>query len=294
MGSDGVIRAELCGVSLEFDVESGGLIGLEYDGVRMLHASHETASLLDAAYPAYGFEPLRLGVCHSKGTRVIKAGDTIEIVWNALGMSRPFAPKGSVSAKVCLRPAGDGRSIVLTAYIDNRSEFAIPQVLFPDLCGLLPFAGEEGTELRTCGSVSKPFVDLKLSHDDGWWYACRYTWTEMQWGAYDKTMSARWMDLGSLKGGFSLFPKVWSWGELTDSETPVTGRVLLHLSQRDSTLRVMCEHQTTIEPGASWTSPEYVLTPHRHGWAKGIEPFRSWLHENVQRPHRFPVACARR
>lgn len=50
----------------------------------------------------------------------------------------------------------------------------------------------------------------------------------------------------------------------------------------------MCEHKALIRPGEKWSSPEYVLTPHRHGWANGIEPFRTWVKENVQRPHPMP------
>ncbi|MDX9973453.1 MAG: hypothetical protein RBU21_10755 [FCB group bacterium] len=281
-------RVDLCGLGITFDAQSGGLLALEYDGISLLQASPGKASLLDAAYPGYGFEPLRLGTRHTTNARVEQVDGGVEVVWDALGMSRNFDPKGSVYAKARFAPSEDGRSIVLTATVENRSELAIPQVLFPDLYGLLPFAGKEETELRTCGCVKRPFVELELAHDDGWWYAERYTWSEMKWGAYDKTMAARWMDLGSLRGGISLFPKLWSWGPLTAEGAPVTERVLLNLSQSDATLRVMCEHKVTIQPGETWTSPEYVLTPHRHGWAKGIEPFRAWLRENVQRPHPMP------
>ncbi|MBI5091528.1 MAG: hypothetical protein HZB26_03690 [Candidatus Hydrogenedentes bacterium] len=282
------VSAELNGLRISIDSESGGLLSLEYDGVTMLRRAPGSASLLDAAYPGYGFEPLRLGTRYSKGARVTKTDGAVEIAWDALGMSRDFKPKGSVSATVRMRAAEDGRSIILTASIKNESEIAIPQVLFPDFEGLLPFSGKDQTELHTCGCVMKPFVELELPEDDGWWYAGRKNWTELKWGAYDKTMSARWLDLGSLSGGISLFPKVWSWGELTTSGTAATERVLLHLSQLDGALRLMCEHQVTIAPGGAWTSPEYVLTPHRHGWAKGIEPFRAWIQENVRRPHPLP------
>ncbi|MCC6820431.1 MAG: hypothetical protein IT579_06840 [Verrucomicrobia subdivision 3 bacterium] len=282
------VRAELNGLRVAIDPDSGGLRELEYDGVKFLQAGTGSASLLDAAYPGYGFEPLRLGARHSRDARVEVADGGILITWPSLGMSRKFEPIGSVAAMVRIRPAADGRSLTLAASVENRSELTIPQVLFPDLAGLQPFGGLETTELRTCGGVQRPFRDLALPEDEGRWYASRRNWLTLKSGAYDKSMAARWLDLGSLKGGFSLFPKLWSWGPLTESGEPTSDRVLLQLSQVDRTLRLMCEHKTLIRPGEKWSSPEYVLTPHRNGWAKGIEPFRAWIKENVQRPHPLP------
>jgi len=282
------VQRELNGLRVVIDPDSGGILELEYAGMKMLQARPGNASLLDAAYPGHGFEPLRLGARYSRDAHVEVAAGEIVITWQALGRSRDFEPKGSVRATVQFRPEADGRSITLKASIENKSELAIPQVLFPDLAGLQPFAGLEGTELRTCGGVQKPFRDLALPEDEGRWYASRRNWLTLKSGAYDKSMAARWLDLGSLKGGLSLFPKLWSWGPVTGSGEPAADCVLLHLSQEDQTLRLMCEHKTLIRPGEKWSSPEYVLTPHRHGWAKGIEPFRDWVKENVQRPHPLP------
>lgn len=282
------IRAQLNGLRFVFDPGSGGLLELEYEGLKLLEAAPGRASLLDAAYPGHGFEPLRLGTRYSRDARVEVADGGIAITWQTLGMSRAFEPKGSVAASVLIRPAADGRSVTLKASMENKSELAIPQVLFPDLSGLRPFAGLADTELRTCGGVQRPFLELALPEDEGRWYASRRNWQILKSGAYDKSMAARWLELGSLKGGISLFPKLWSWGPLTESGEPASDRILLHLSQVDQTLRLMCEHKALIPPGGKWSSPEYVLTPHRNGWAKGIEPFRTWVEENVQRPHPLP------
>jgi hypothetical protein len=286
--SSAPVQVELNGLRVSIGSDSGGVLQLEFDGMTMLRTSHENASLLDAAYPGHGFEPLRIGVRHSSGARIEQADRGISITWDALGLSRDLKHEGAVAATVLLQPAEDGRSVVLKASIENRSPIRIPQVLFPDFAGLQPFAGEDGTELRTCGFAKKPFRELKPTEDEGRWYASRRNWLELTSGAYDKSMAARWMDLGSLKGGFSLFPKLWSWGPLHDAGKPTTDRVLLHLSQVDGSLRLMCEHKVNIQPGETWISPEYVLTPHRYGWAKGIEPFRAWVKENVQRPYPLP------
>ncbi|MCC6697731.1 MAG: hypothetical protein IT365_19040 [Candidatus Hydrogenedentes bacterium] len=286
--SSDVVKAELNGLHVTIDASSGGLLKLEYADMTMLQATPESASLLDAAYPGYGFEPLRLGTRYSKDARVEVVDGALHVTWDALGMSRAFAPEGRVSASVRIEPAPGGHNVAITASIDNQSSIAIPQVLFPDLAGLLPFAGEDGTELRTCGFAMKPFRDLNVPVDDGRWYASRRNWMELKSGAYDKSMGARWMDFGSLKGGFSLFPRLWSWGPLNAAGEPVSEYVRLHRSQTDGTLRIMCEHRVTIAPGERWSSPEYILTPHEHGWAKGVESFRSWVNENVQRPYPLP------
>ena len=281
------VRAELNGLSLAIDPDSGGLIEMAYNGVKLLETSPENASLVDAACPGQGFDPLRLGVRYSSGARVTISPEGIVISWTTLGTSRPVSLGGPVSAEVRIRPAGDGRSLVLSVAIDNQSGVPIPQVLFPDLAGLRPFAGRENTELRTCGFVKKPFLELD-PEDEGRWYAARRNWADLYSGAYDKSMAARWMDFGDRRGGFSLFPRVWGWGALNKTGEPTTEHVLLHLSQIDGTLRLMCEQRVAIAPGERWASPEYVLTPRRHGWAKGIEPFRAWLREKRQRPYPTP------
>ena len=56
------IRAELNGLRIAVDANSGGLLELEYGDMKFLRAAPGSESLLDAAYPGYGFEPLRLGV----------------------------------------------------------------------------------------------------------------------------------------------------------------------------------------------------------------------------------------
>lgn len=282
------VQAELNGVGLTIDPDSGALLALRYNGATILDAASEHASLLDAACPGQGFEPLRMGVRYTSGARVKVSAHDILISYDMLGASRPVSITGRVSAEVRIRAAEDGQSLVLSARMDNHSDAAIPQIVFPDLSGLRPFGGREATELRTCGFVKKPFVEMDIAEDDGWWYAARRNWMDLHSGAYDKSMAGRWLDFGDRRSGFSLFPKRWSGWEFTEAGEPTTEHVLLHLSQTDGTLRLMCEHRVDLQPGGQWVSPDYVLTPRRHGWAKGIEPFRAWLRENRRRPYPLP------
>jgi hypothetical protein len=97
------------------------------------------------------------------------------------------------------------------------------------------------------------------------------------------------MDLGSLGGGFSLFQKRWLWNPEEDPEYEMhREHVMFDLSEIDNKLRLMCLHKVGIEPQQQWRSKEYVLTPHKYGWAEGIEPFREWVKQNWKRE--YPVA----
>ena len=281
------VTVELNGLRFTLDAKTGGILELAYPGTGvMLDASRERAGVLDLAYPAAGFDPLRLAPRHSEeGVEIEKTDDSVVIHWEKLGLSRPFDLPGKVSATVLLRAAEDSRSVIMTCEIDNQSEHAVRQVLFPDLVGLLPFAGEDKTEFRAIGFVIKPFQDLKHTFEEGEFYG-----NSGNWRRYGSRVTAfdRWMDLGSLQGGFSLFPRVWSWGPVDSSGSPTSEWMFLHRSEIDGKLRVMYEHKVQIHPGEKWTSSEYVLTPHGHGWAAGIEPYRAWIRQNVDRPYPLP------
>ena len=100
-------------------------------------------------------------------------------------------------------------------------------------------------------------------------------------------MIAKWMDFGGLKGGFSLFRRHWSFEPDNDADD-VQERVRLHLSELDQTLRMMCLHKVNLVQGQTWTSEDYLLTPHRAGWAAGIVPYRQWVKDHLKREYPVP------
>jgi hypothetical protein len=55
---EGGIQAQINGLQVTLDAETGGILEMECAGIKTLEAPHARASLLDAAYPGYGFEPL--------------------------------------------------------------------------------------------------------------------------------------------------------------------------------------------------------------------------------------------
>ena len=318
-----VVDAVLNGLEFTFDADTGCVLKMSYPSVgTMLDTNVARASAIDLAYPITAFEPLRLAARYSTNARIVKAADKVTITWDRLGTSRqvkadsaqpvahrleydkesrqnrwvpyeksPFDIEGHVSAQVTFEAAPDGRSVLMRCRVDNQSANPIPQVLFPDFLGLTAAAGEAETEFRTCGFVSKPFQEFKVGEDGIGYYATdpRIAGKEYASGGFFPTtaMVGKWMDLGSRKGGLSLFRKRWNWGPAGD-EKNYQEKVWLHLSELDDRLRLACTHAVDIKQGEQWESEEYVLTPHQHGWAKGIEPYRDFVRTHLNREFPLP------
>ena len=161
-GPAGTVEVRLNGLEVVLDERSGSLLRLSYPGIgTMLEAAPGHGSLIDLAYPVPDFEPLRLAPRFSEGAAVRTADGRVEVAWKALGPSRPIKLEGNVAVTVRLRAHDDGRSVLMSCTVENRSPVAVRQVLFPDLAGLRPFAGERGTQFRTAGFASRPFEELK-------------------------------------------------------------------------------------------------------------------------------------
>lgn len=286
-----VTEVELNGLAIGLDSDRGTLVSLAYGGVgKVLEAPPDRSGLVDVAYPLPEFEALRLAARHSHGVRIERTPTEVTLTWEALGASRSyFKSAGNVTAKVWLKAMADGRSISMKCRVENHSARPVGQVLFPDFYGLLPVGGEEGTFLRSPGFVRRPFLDVKMTLYPEF-YALddrtrpidtrdTYVYTGGRGVGNGDRMVGRWLDYGSLKGGISIFPAVWT-------GAPETQVRIIRL-EKDPNVRLMHVHDSPIPPGESWESPEYVLTPHREGWAKGIEPYREFVQAHVKR--QFPV-----
>lgn len=279
--ADSDVVATLNGLKITLDGGSGAIRRLEYPGPgTLVDAEPAEAGLVDAAYPIPQFEPLRLAARHSHGARIEKCGDRVVVRIAKLGPSRGnFHVEGDVAATVTLRADPDGRSVVLSCELENRSSRPVRQVVFTELRGLVAVAGPDQTILKTCGFGSAPFRELMLSEADQW-YAVNRSTVEHKAGGMFSTMWGRWLDLGGLNGGWSLFPRRWGW----DAQTTT----VVQLRQATRRLRVLCVHPSEVKPGEKWTSGEWLLTPHASGWAKGIEPYRAWVRSHVKRPYPMP------
>ena len=140
------------------------------------------------------------------------------------------------------------------------------------------------------GFVARPFEELKRPEHGAPFFAADSASGAVEYrsgGYFGSTpMIAKWMDFGGLKGGLSLFQRRCSFEPDNDDDN-VQETVRLQLSELDQTLRLMCVHKVNLTQGQSWASEEYLLTPHRNGWAAGIVPYRKWVSDHLKRE--FPV-----
>ncbi|MFB3902533.1 MAG: hypothetical protein ACE15E_03710 [Acidobacteriota bacterium] len=265
--ASGSLSATFNGTRVDFDSKTGDIRSLSHlDLGQVLDNRGTTGGLVDLAYPIDAFPALRLSSGFSVA-RVLSDSFGAQIIWDKLGASRPSfrLPKGKVSARVLIRPAPDGKSLILSCRIDNNSDAPVPQVLFPDLRGWLPFAGVEETRIQFAAECAHPFAGPIKPRDATPFYAGR------GWTLHSGQDVLRWLDYGSHRGGISVFQKRWGTPDLPPVRTQRTETDPL-------SLRLVWEHKTRIDPGQSWESGEFWITPHTGGWARGIVPFREFVH----------------
>jgi hypothetical protein len=279
---DGRIRCTLNGLELEVSERTGGLTSVKFDNVGMLlRQTEESASLLTMRYPVKGFIPLMLESRLSQA-HVLRADDRLSITWERLigNRSNIELPPGRVRATVTLRAAPDARSVILRARVENHSQGDITELLFPDLSGLRPIDEPELMELRMALGAINPLAGPVFpegrtpAYYEAWW-------DEYQSGGGYNRNALRWMDYGSLKGGFGLFEKAWLLAPRAN--------ILMHRDEADpDELRIVLQHSVKVRPGEVWESQEHWLTPHVGGWANGIQPFRDYVRA-VNPPRTVPV-----
>jgi hypothetical protein len=251
------------GLEIDLDDKSGSLLALSYPGLGAILKQDPTrAGLVVLDFAGVEFEP------RSAPATVIQKDQTTTITWH---FARPAAAKGDVETEVKILPAPDGKSVVLSCRVANRSERPVERVQFPDLRGLRPFGGKQAMELRFALGVVNPFAGPVRPAGRAPFYP-PFVWRSFPAEPIYQMNTLRWLDLGTLAGGLSVFQRKW-----IEEPRPA---ILTRRSEADpDDLRVVWQHDQPIAPGASWESGEFWLTPHVGGWAKGIEPFRHYVSE---------------
>lgn len=279
------VKYTLNGLDITLDTRTGSILTMYYPATgNIISTSPDSAGILDMALPVKEFEPLRVASRFSKNTRISRKGGTVMIHWDALGSSRDTALfKGKVSATVTLREQPDGQSVSMSCEVTNHSSQSIPQVIFPDFFGIVPFAGKQQTELRTATTSIRPFVEMWPSeHDDLYALYGNTRWLHFG-NVFDReNLVIKWTDIGGLGGGLSMFTKTWGHNGGNNEG------VYLHFYEVSQKLRYMNVHYTEIPPRGTWKSDEFIITPHQYGWAKGIEPYRKWAQQNIKRLYPLP------
>jgi hypothetical protein len=242
----------LNGLEVGIDEKDGGIVSLRYPGVGEILASEpDAAGLLDLAFPLAGYVPMRLATRFSRAV-IEESGQTLTISWPELAPSRTYVslPPGSVSARVTLTTAKDGRSVLLRCRIENKFQQPLPQILFPDFFGLRAVSAPEATKLTMARGAVTPFTQRSESrHHTAIWPV------DSGWHVYEATAYSygpnvmNWLDYGSLRGGFSLFQKKW---RDRDYRRP---DILTYVSERQpDRLRLACWQPGRVAPGETWES----------------------------------------
>jgi len=256
------------GLIVTLDQATGAILRLEYpESACCLKADAEEAGLVDAAYPLPRIRtaaPCGSVQFRSADPAKPRAGDSADRYAGATRTN--FTLEGTLGAEVTLRASTDGHSVILSCQLTNGTRRPIPQVVFPDLRGLVDVAaptddpqdlwfrlraisgtGCAGSRRLVCSEQFQPWSTNPAACST----ACgRAGWT--------------WR----LNGGLSIFPRRWGWDPHTTT--------VVQLRQATRRLRLLCRSHGNHPAGGTWSSGEWVLTPHRNGWAKGIEPFRAW------------------
>jgi len=282
----GVYQTTLNGLSISVDEQTGCLLELSYPSTGMiLQAKPDSGGLLDIAYPVDGFQPIRLASRFSNA-KLTKGENEVTIFYEKLGPSRTHVslPEGNVKARVKIKAADDSRSVIMTCEIWNNTNNKIGQILFPDLKGLLPFAGHSETKLKMGSGEVKPFISTRRPHTAPLYATPAHGGTRLmhysteQFSRPSTINTLRWVDYGGLQGGLSIFEKKWQQDNRSDIWT-------FHQKELSPTLRLCFDPKVSINPGQSWISGEYWFTPHEGGWAKGIEVYRDYVRQKLaQRP----------
>lgn len=279
-----VVTVRLNNLEIGIDSNTGSIVSLSslYTG-SILRATPDSSGLLDLAYPVESFTAMRLASRFSKAQITQPSSGEVDIKWEGLGASRPNLkiPSGKVAAQVIIKAANDGRSIILSCHIENRSGASVPQELFPDLWGLQPLAGVKTTRLRLARGVVHPFDGPVTPVDATPEYYRGIGWKVYPAGGYYVANALRWLDFGGFDGGLSVFQRKWGTDDRPDVLTRRTER-------NPDSLRLVWEHKQQIKPGQSWDSGEFWLTPHPGGWAKGIEVYRNYVN-HVNPPRDLPA-----
>ena len=283
----------LNGCEYSFDESTGALVLLRVPGVKPI--VYEGKGLFDLSWPVhleYDIQRANPTAAYEKcAPRFEYDGETLEIIYDRVPYTMPCDDvseyNGGISARIIMKPMADKRSVSMRLVVKNNSEAPVVQVLFPDINGIAPTDCEENEKLTMMGGSWKPFVKLKNTAKSRETF---FAWTETTAGKFvragglqQRAFIGRWYDMGSRKGGFSMYRRHWGWGPDTDNNMGYDERLWVKLDNKTNKLRIASLRDTKIEKGGGYDSGEYVITPHAGDWLRGVGAYREYVLENQKR-----------
>lgn len=288
------VNYTLNGTRFTFSEKTGALVSLWNEGCGEI--VKDGRGLIDVAWPVkYDYETLRADPCgkHKLCAPIITADDrqiTIHypaLPWNTVMPDMPCL-EGGISATIYLTAWEDGRSIGLRCHVQNNSDTPIRQILFPDLSGLQPIAGDNGTRFTGLSGYVLPFKELK---DEGQMKEQFFGTKPSLAGRFysagglcgDSLRMGRYFDYGGLNGGLTMYTRHWGYGPDDPNVMGTQDVVWVKLNNLNHTLRIAGVHYPTLNKGECYDSVFYVLTPHAGGWVQGIQSYKAWVDQNKNR-----------
>jgi hypothetical protein len=253
----GALSIAMRGGTVLLDPATGGLArATADDGLEFLAGMGGRGLVRIAApLPDYPSHFVELG---SHGAPVItKQGAGYTLVHEAL--TTRYA-KLAIRVEVDIEPAPEG--LVMRCRISNGSDLRLPQVAFPQLLGLLPVGGVEGTRLRMSRGTLHPLRDITMKPDDATFLDIplqRY----FGYGAFEFSM--KWLDFGSSESGLTLYGR--------DPRYSAQGLLVERPGRTAQTTDLRWIHMPLIEPGESWESGDFVVLLHAGDWHSGARAF---------------------
>ncbi len=283
----------LNGTNYTFDTETGALLSLEVPGVSPIMSGGK--GLFDLAWPVhleYDIQRANPTANYGKCAPAFEyENGVLTITYETVPYTMPCddVPEytGGIYARVTLSALEDGKSVAMRLYVKNNSKANIEQVLFPDMNGIVPTDCEENEKLTMMGGSMKPFVRLKNTAKSRETF---FAWTETTKGVFmragglqQRAFIGRWYDMGSRKGGFSMFRKHWGWGPDTKNNMGYDEQLWIKLDNKMNKLRLASIHTVKVESGCEYDSGDYVITPHTGDWLRGVTPYREYVEQNQKR-----------
>jgi hypothetical protein len=183
-----------------------------------------------------------------------------------------------VRIEIDLDPDAETEGLRLRARVRNGTDAVIPQVVFPQLLGLGPVDGADGTRLQLGRGRMRPLRELSMRPDDAHFLQLplqRY----LEYG-YRKPHNMKWLDYGSARAGVTLFSR--------DPRYHTTGVLVERPDRAAEAIDLRWAHYPHIAPGETWDSGDFVLLPHPGDWYAGARAYQRFTSRT------FPYHAPRR
>jgi hypothetical protein len=247
--------------SVEIDTTTASIRQVTVGGRELLDPAH-TGSLMRLAVPVEGYAAHHLDL--SLGEPTIEQRDEgLRLVYERL-----TSESLDLAVHVEIDVASTDAGVVLRAWVRNDSDVDIPQVVFPQVFGIVPGPAEP-TRLQLPGRRMLPLTELAMRPDD-----LSFLEVPMQeyiyYGCLDLTM--KWFDIGDAEGGLTVYwrsPRYTTQGLLVELQDRSADRTNLRWAQ-----------YPTLSPGQEWDSDEIVLLPHAGDWHVGAEAYRQFTKDH--------------